>query len=57
MEGYVDLDKQPDTGCEYKCRKTANDDTACNNLDDDCDGQSTRTAAVAPPWASGWFAA
>ena len=38
MEGYVDLDKQPDTGCEYKCRKTANDDTACNNLDDDCDG-------------------
>ncbi len=34
--GYVDLDGDPATGCEYACTPTGAE--ACNGLDDDCDG-------------------
>jgi hypothetical protein len=36
--GYVDLDVNPATGCEYRCTESAIDDTTCNSRDDDCDG-------------------
>ncbi len=38
QEGYVDLDKQPGTGCEYACNKVADEEVECNLEDDDCDG-------------------
>ncbi len=36
-QDYFDLNA--DGTCEYYCVKSANDDAACNNKDDDCDGQ------------------
>ena len=33
---YYDLDKNGT--CEYHCIKSADDDTTCNHVDDDCDG-------------------
>ena len=33
---YIDLDG--DGSCEYFCKKSADDDSLCNNKDDDCDG-------------------
>ncbi len=35
--GYVDIDGNPATGCEYACTPTGGVD-ACNGADDDCDG-------------------
>ncbi|HET8934029.1 MAG TPA: MopE-related protein [Polyangiales bacterium] len=37
--GFYDLDENPDNGCEYSCSKTSDDDTACDLLDNDCDGK------------------
>jgi MYXO-CTERM domain-containing protein len=37
--GYVDLDGDEKNGCEYRCIKTANDDSSCNRQDNDCDGK------------------
>ncbi|HKU44926.1 MAG TPA: MopE-related protein [Polyangiales bacterium] len=34
---YLDFDDMDSNGCEYRCRKSANDDTLCNQRDDDCD--------------------
>jgi hypothetical protein len=34
--GFVDLDRQPQNGCEYAC--TATGAEICNGLDDDCNG-------------------
>ena len=34
--GYVDLDKKPGNGCEYKC--TVSGQEICDGLDNDCDG-------------------
>ena len=36
--GWTDLDKDGVT-CEYGCTKTADDDSACDKLDNDCDGK------------------
>ncbi|MBU0554038.1 SUMF1/EgtB/PvdO family nonheme iron enzyme, partial [Myxococcota bacterium] len=38
--GWVDLDGDPATGCEYACAPTTSGATAeqCNGRDDDCDG-------------------
>ncbi len=38
LQDWFDLDKDPVTGCEYPCVKTADDDTLCNNRDDNCNG-------------------
>ncbi|RLB55392.1 MAG: hypothetical protein DRJ42_06330 [Deltaproteobacteria bacterium] len=35
--GFVDIDGDPATGCEYPCTPTGTADT-CNGADDDCDG-------------------
>ena len=35
--GFVDLDGDPNTGCEYACTPTGSADT-CDGVDDDCDG-------------------
>ncbi|MET0390636.1 MAG: MopE-related protein, partial [Polyangiales bacterium] len=35
--GYTDLDGDGANGCEYRCTRTADEDTACNQSDDDCD--------------------
>ena len=35
--GFVDLDQDPTTGCEYKCTPTSSVD-ACDGIDNDCDG-------------------
>lgn len=37
MAGFVDLDGDPATGCEYACTPTGGIDD-CNGADDDCDG-------------------
>ncbi len=34
---YLDFDETVENGCEYRCRKTSDDDTLCNRRDDDCD--------------------
>jgi hypothetical protein len=34
--GFVDLDGDPATGCEYACTATGTE--SCNGVDDDCDG-------------------
>jgi len=36
--GFLDLDGDPDNGCEYRCLPTAEDDTVCDLRDNDCDG-------------------
>jgi hypothetical protein len=36
--GFMDLDQDPSTGCEYECLPSADDDSTCNRSDDDCDG-------------------
>ncbi len=38
IAGYVDLDKNYENGCEYKCLKTSEKEQAQNKQDDDCDG-------------------
>lgn len=35
-DGFYDLDKRFDNGCEYACQLTGEE--LCNGLDDDCDG-------------------
>ncbi len=36
--GFVDLNGDPDDGCEYRCQRRAEDDSVCDLRDDDCDG-------------------
>src|SRR5690606_38028721 len=36
--GFLDLDGDPDNGCEYRCLQVADDDAVCDLADDDCDG-------------------
>ncbi|MFK8003673.1 MAG: MopE-related protein [Polyangiales bacterium] len=36
--GFVDVDGNPSTGCEYACTPTGGVDS-CNGIDDDCDGR------------------
>ena len=36
--GFVDLNGDPDDGCEYRCLQRAEDDVICDLRDDDCDG-------------------
>ncbi|MBX3273028.1 MAG: exo-alpha-sialidase [Sandaracinaceae bacterium] len=38
MPGFVDLDADPTTGCEYPCTPTGAADL-CDGVDDDCDGR------------------
>jgi len=35
--GYFDLDGMESNGCEYRCNKTNDTDTACDQVDNDCD--------------------
>lgn len=35
--GYVDLDENPNNGCEYQCTKTNAGIETCDGLDNDCD--------------------
>jgi Notch-like protein len=37
--GFLDLDGDPETGCEYRCIPSAEDDVVCDFRDDDCDGE------------------
>jgi uncharacterized repeat protein (TIGR01451 family)/MYXO-CTERM domain-containing protein len=37
-DGFVDLDDDPATGCEYACTVQDTEDASCDNIDDDCDG-------------------
>ena len=56
-EGYIDLDQKYENGCEYRCKKQSDKETAYNFTDDDCDGYidnvckyavDSRTYIVAP---------
>jgi hypothetical protein len=38
-EDFWDIDEDPLNGCEYHCAKES-DDEICNNIDDDCDGET-----------------
>jgi formylglycine-generating enzyme required for sulfatase activity len=35
--GYFDLDGDESNGCEYRCNKTNDDDSVCDQVDNDCD--------------------
>ncbi|MBX3250309.1 MAG: SUMF1/EgtB/PvdO family nonheme iron enzyme [Myxococcales bacterium] len=37
--GWVDLDGDAETGCEYRCTPTHDDDAICDLRDNDCDGR------------------
>ncbi len=37
-EGYYDLDKSPNNGCEYQCDQTNGGKEICDGLDNNCDG-------------------
>jgi hypothetical protein len=37
--GYYNLDGDDSNGCEYRCTKTADNDTLCDLVDNDCDGK------------------
>lgn len=37
-DDYHDINNKPGDGCEYYCKQTAPDDTACDGKDNDCDG-------------------
>ena len=37
--GCFNLDGDDENGCEYRCNKTADEDTRCDLTDDDCDGK------------------
>lgn len=45
-EGYVDLDRNPNNGCEYACRATAE---VCDGRDNDCDGMIDEDCLRASP--------
>jgi hypothetical protein len=36
--GFVDLDGDASNGCEFRCTKSAPDDSICDLVDNDCDG-------------------
>jgi hypothetical protein len=69
--GFVDLDGDPQTGCEASCRPTNPPDEVCDGLDNDCDGGvdgpescagdafgfCRGRQALAPPWFCHDFAA
>ncbi len=38
--GTYDLDGDPDTGCEYQCLPSAGGEELCDEIDNDCDGQT-----------------
>lgn len=38
--GWVDLNQDPDNGCEYMCAQTNGGVEICDNLDNDCDGDT-----------------
>ena len=44
--GFIDLDHDPATGCEYRCLSVALDDSLCDLRDDDCDGQVDEDVAL-----------
>ncbi len=46
LDGYVDLDEDPDNGCEYAC--VPDGEESCNDLDDDCDGMADEGLSCAP---------
>ncbi|MCA9601306.1 MAG: hypothetical protein KC417_04750, partial [Myxococcales bacterium] len=35
--GWYDINKKASDGCEYRCLKTADDDSVCDQADNDCD--------------------
>lgn len=46
IEGYVDLDGDPVTGCEYACVKAGAE--MCNGLDDNCNGEIDEDLSADP---------
>jgi len=38
VEGFVDLDEDPEDGCEVGCQRSNGGIEACDNVDNDCDG-------------------
>jgi hypothetical protein len=43
-DGFIDLDRDPQNGCEYGCQ--ANTHELCNGADDDCDGKVDEETAT-----------
>ena len=44
--GFIDLDGDPDNGCEYRCLPTGVDDSVCDLRDNDCDGTVDEDVAI-----------
>ncbi|HJL46838.1 MAG TPA: MopE-related protein, partial [Polyangiaceae bacterium LLY-WYZ-15_(1-7)] len=37
--GWLDLNEDPEDGCEYRCLQTSDEDAICDLRDNDCDGE------------------
>ncbi|MEE2786051.1 MAG: MopE-related protein [Myxococcota bacterium] len=48
QDGFVDLDDDPMSGCEYPCQPSGNASDDCDGQDDDCDGRIDEDAGPAP---------
>ncbi|MCG8555856.1 MAG: SUMF1/EgtB/PvdO family nonheme iron enzyme [Proteobacteria bacterium] len=47
--GFVNLDMDPNNGCEYRCDLRTPPEEVCNGLDDDCDGKIDEGAELTDP--------
>ena len=45
--GWVDLDTEAETGCEYPCLVV--EDEVCDGFDNDCDGETDEELDLTPP--------
>lgn len=46
VDGFIDLDAAPETGCEYRCTLDQDSTERCDGVDNDCDGRVDEEVTV-----------